>query len=70
MAPNIIPPAYSHLAWPAVPNDRVAKMLALQYQFEQSQWWSPEDLKRQQFNQLRLLLEYSFRNIPFSRKRL
>ena len=70
MAPNLVQPRKSHLAWPAIPNVHAATLLTLQYQFEQSQWWSPEDLKQQQFSQLRTLLEYAYRNIPFYRKRL
>ncbi len=70
MEPNLIRSGYSHLVWPAIPDDYHARLLALQYQFEQSQWWSPEALKQQQFTQIRLLLDYAYRNIPFYRKRL
>lgn len=70
MAPNLVQPKRSHLAWPAIPDAHDAMRLALQYQFEQSQWWPPEDLKRHQFSQLRQLLDYAFRRISFYRKRL
>lgn len=70
MALNLVRPEKSHLAWPAIPNAHDATLLALQYQLEQSQWWSPEDLRQQQFSQLRELLDCSYRRIPFYRKRL
>ncbi len=70
MAENLIQSSKSHLAWPAIPSARAATLLSIQYQFEQSQWWTPADLKRNQFNQLRPLLEYAYRKIPFYRKRL
>ncbi len=70
MAPNLIQPRKSHLVWPAIPNVREATLLSLQYQFELSQWWAPADLKQHQFSQLRPLLDYAYRKIPFYRKRL
>ena len=70
MAENLIQSSKSHLAWPAIPSVRAATLLSIQYQFEQSPWWTPADLKRNQFNQLRPLLEYAYRKIPFYRKRL
>jgi len=52
------------LEWPAVPTPAGAMMLALQWQFEQSQWWKPEALLAQQFLQLRGLLAHAIANVP------
>ena len=70
MALNLVRPRKSHLAWPAIPDLHDATLLSLEYQFEQSQWWTPAELKQQQFNQLSALLDYAYRKIPFYRNRL
>ncbi len=56
--------------WPAVPDSRGAALLALLYQLEQSQWWSPERLGAQQSRQLAQLLRHARKNVPFYAKRL
>lgn len=58
------------MAWPGLPVGRGALLLALQYQFEQTQWWPPERLRRQQFHQLGLLLGHARETVPFYRQRL
>ncbi len=45
-------------------------MLAMQYQLERSQWWSPKTLLEQQFSQLRKLLTHAYDTVPFYRARL
>ena len=52
------------MAWPAIPNDDGARMLALQFQFEQSQWWSPAQLRAHQLQQFQQIL----RNLGFTVK--
>lgn len=47
-----------------------ARLLALQFQLEQSQWWPPESLRRRQFGQLECLLTHAFETVPFWRERL
>lgn len=44
-------------------------MLAMQFQFEQSQWWPEERLREFQMRQLRLLLEHAGQTVPFYRER-
>jgi len=43
-------------------------MLAVQYQLEQSQWWSAEQLQEQQFRQLHALLTHACKTVPFYRE--
>ncbi len=48
-----------------MPNSKNAVILALQFQFEQSQWWSPEALLEQQMRQTENLVAHLSRNVPF-----
>jgi len=56
--------------WPAIPGERPAQLLAMQFQLEQSQWLSPEQLRTQQFRQLTWLLQHAHATVPFYRERL
>jgi len=73
--PNALPYAVPHSAlpgavWPAVPSDAASRLLALQLQFEQSQWWPPEVIKARQFEQLQQVLAHAQRTVPFYGPRL
>ncbi len=61
---------HSGIAWPALPSPADAALLALIYQFEQSEWWSPETLLAAQLGQLEGLLAHAARTVPFYRGRL
>jgi len=52
------------IAWPALPTAAGASMLAMQWQLEQSQWWTPEELLERQFAQLAELLEHAIARVP------
>ncbi|MBY0269858.1 MAG: hypothetical protein K2X06_08330 [Burkholderiales bacterium] len=56
--------------WPALPAAEGARMLALQYQFAQSERWSPAELRAAQFAQLSQLLQHAKATVPFYRDRL
>lgn len=56
--------AVTGLDWPALPDVRAAGMLALQQQLQQSQWWPPEVLHRQQQAQLSQLLAHAAATVP------
>lgn len=58
------------LAWPAMPGGVATKLLALMYQLEQSQWWSPESVSEHQFRQLGEVVRQAFETVPFHRQRL
>ena len=51
--------------WPALPAATIQAHLALLYQLERSQWWSPELLLEKQFVQLNALLEHSLATVPY-----
>lgn len=57
------------VAWPPLPDDRGAQMLALQYQFEQSQWWSPERLQDLQLQQFAQVFRHAVTTVPYYRER-
>ena len=56
--------------WPAVPNGAAARMLGLQFQLGQSQWWPPEVIEARQFEQLHQVLAHALRTVPFHGPRL
>jgi len=60
----------SGIYWPAIPTFVDATVLALQHQFEQSQWWPAETLLQHQLRQLEPLLAHTARTVPFYRGRL
>jgi len=55
--------------WPALPDNDGAQMLALQYQFGQSQWWPPERLQELQLQQFSQLFRHAVATVPFYRER-
>src|SRR3954470_22633446 len=51
--------------WPAIPSSSDAILLALQYQLEQSQWISAEQIQQNQFKQARQLLAHAVNTVPY-----
>jgi phenylacetate-CoA ligase len=71
MAESLIPVSSTRrILWPAVPGVRNATLLALLYQFEQSQWLPWEEIELLQMRQLSLLFNYAYRFTPYYRERL
>lgn len=56
------------VAWPAIPGQEGAALLALQYQLERSQWLAPERLRELQFRQLEALLKHACETVPYYRE--
>ncbi len=70
MADSVTPQtrsALAGLAWPGLPAEHGARLLAILYQLELSQWWRPEQLRRHQFRQLAPLLQHAFQHVPYYR---
>jgi len=55
----------SSVSWPAILSGEGAQLLAVLQQLEQSQWWSAEELRSFQFQQLSLLLQHACKTVPF-----
>lgn len=67
--PQIPRSSCAGVVWPAMCDDNSARILAIQYQLGQSQWWSPQrirDLQMQQFSQV---FRHAVSTVPFYRER-
>lgn len=58
------------MAWPAVLSGTAAEIMALQHQFDATQWWPPARLRVHQFQQLQRLLLHAARTVPFHAERI
>lgn len=57
--------SFNEIRWPAMPSAICSTRLALQYQLDESQWWSVEELKQHQFKQFQLVFEHARHSVPF-----
>lgn len=57
--------SFEEILWPAIPSQSASTRLAIQYQLEQSQWWSPEKLLNHQLEQLSIVLTHAYKTVPF-----
>lgn len=62
--------AVEGLAFPALPPPAAARLLALQFQLGQSEWWSPAEIRAAQLQQVALVLRHAWQYVPFYRDRL
>ena len=53
------------IEWPGLATAAGARMLAMQWQLERTQWWSPERLREQQFRQVRALATHAVEHCSF-----
>jgi phenylacetate-CoA ligase len=51
--------------WPALLPDLQAKLLAIEFQLEQSEWWTDAELRQHQFQQLGNLVAHAQATVPF-----
>lgn len=58
------------MAWPPMPSMEAATLLALQFEFQQSEWLPSEILEARQMLQLDTLFKHVYTNMPFYRNRL
>ena len=58
------------IVWPAVQGFQDTYALALQFQLDASQWWSPKRLLAHQLHQVQNLIDHAARHVPFYRERL
>ena len=65
-----VPPQVQDTGWPVMPTIKDAYALALQYQFEESEWWPEERLQFHQLHRLEHVINHAARTVPFYRKRL
>ena len=70
IAPLSVSSTIGGIAWPGIPASSGASLLAILFQLEQSQWWSPPEISRKQRDQLKVLLDHARAHVPFYRERL
>ncbi len=58
------------MVWPAMPSVEAATLLALQFEFERTQWLSPEQLEARQLRQLQAQFDHLHAHSPFHRQYL
>ena len=58
------------IAWPGIAGPFASQLMAMQFQFEQTQWLSPAEIQERQIPQLGLLLAHAYATTPFYRQRL
>lgn len=63
MTPSFLS-ALPQAAWPAILEPNASQRLAVLFQLEQSQWWTPEALRQAQFRQLQELVRHAIRHVP------
>ena len=56
------------ITFPAVMEPRGALMLAMQYQLEKAQWWTPEQILEHQMQQLQNVIHHAATTVPFYRE--
>ena len=61
--------ALPEMKWPALIGPQAAPLLAMQYQFEKTQWYSADDLLLEQLIQVSSVLEYANKTIPYYQNR-
>ncbi len=57
--------AVQGIAWPGIPKDNAAQLLAACFQLDRSQWWAPKTLQDHQLSQLRLVLRHALATVPY-----
>lgn len=53
------------ISFPALVDPNAGQQLALQFQLQQSQWWTPEQIWEMQSQQLQTLLTHASNHVPF-----
>lgn len=67
--PHVPRSACSGIAWPAPTGELASRLLALQYQFEQTQWWPEERLRALQLVQFNQVFRHALATVPYYRER-
>lgn len=61
--------ACAGVVWPAFADDASVRILSLQYQFEQTQWWPEERLRELQMAQFGNVFRHAMATVPYYRER-
>jgi len=66
---GVVRSAVNGMVWPGLPAGAGVTLLAVLHQLEQTQWWAPAELERQQLLQLDHSLRHTFEKVPFYKER-
>lgn len=61
--------ACAGIRWPAFTDDNASRLLALQYQLEQSQWWPAARIEALQLAQFQVIYDHARGTVPYWRQR-
>lgn len=67
---KVTPKSLTGNVWPALSGPQAASLLAMQFQFEQTERLVPATLRDAQFEQLAVVLRHAYDTIPFHKNRL
>ncbi len=65
---SLVESAVPGIFWPGIPDPLTARVLAVQYQLRESQWWTPEQLLEHQLRQAGALIAHARKTVPFYRE--
>jgi phenylacetate-CoA ligase len=68
--PLVVNSVIEGIAWPGIPTTEGAALLAILFQLDTTQWWTPDQILRRQRDQLQQLLSHARVHVPFYRERL
>jgi len=68
--PGFTKSAVDGLVWPQIATGGSTAIMAMQVQFDISQWWTPERILAYQLAQLGSVIEHAARTVPFYQQRL
>lgn len=60
--------SFPDILWPVIPGPQAARVLAMLFQLEQSQWWTADAVADQQRIQLQRVVDFAARTVPFYRE--
>jgi phenylacetate-CoA ligase len=63
--PTPVCSAVQGIAWPGIPQDNAAQLLAACFQLERSQWWAIKAMQDHQLHQLKLVLRHALASVPY-----
>ncbi|MCH7864801.1 MAG: phenylacetate--CoA ligase family protein [Proteobacteria bacterium] len=66
--PPVLKSTVQGIEWPSIPSLKGRAILALLHQFEQSEWWSADEIRARQFGQLKRVLAHAWETVPFYRE--
>ena len=58
---------FPEIAWPAIPSTQAARILAMLFELEHTQWYSSDVIAAHQLDQIRRVVDFASKTVPFYR---